>query len=431
MTDALTTPLRLPCGATLPNRLAKAAMTEGLGDALNRATARHAALYRRWARSGLGLLITGNVQIDRRHLERGGNVAIEGPQTPEALAALRAFAEAAKSGGGHVWMQINHAGRQTPALINPTPNAPSAVKLALPGSDFGRPVAMTEAQILAVVEGMANAAKVARETGFDGVQVHAAHGYLLSQFLSPRANVRADAWGGTLENRARLLMECVRAVRRAVGGDFPVSVKLNTADFHKGGFAFEDCLTVAGWLEAEGLDLLEVSGGTYEQPKMAGLDGVLEPVFESGVAESTRIRETYFAKYAEALSKAVKIPLMVTGGFRTRAGMDEALASGACQVVGVGRPLCGDPDAGGRLLRREIDALPSFEKTLRLGPGWLSMSSPFSLIKLINGFGAQGWYYQQLLRLGDGLEPDLRLGVLKAFARYRAAERAAAAALAR
>ena len=431
MPVALTDPLPLPCGAVLPNRIAKAAMTEGVGDVLNRATDRHRVLYERWAKSGPGLQITGNIQIDRRSLERAGNVAIDGPQTPEAMAALKTFATAAKSGGGHAWVQINHPGRQTPKAVNPNPPAPSAISLSLPGGNFGPPRTMTEAEILDFIGRFAHAAAVSREAGFTGVQIHAAHGYLLSQFLSPKANIRSDAWGGSLENRARFLMEAVRATRKAVGADFPVSVKLNSADFQKGGFAFEDSLQVARWLTQEKVDLLEISGGTYEQPKMAGLEGLLEPVFESGVRESTKARESYFARYADEMVKAAGMPLMVTGGFRTRAGMEAALNDGSTQAIGIGRPMCGAPDCVRALLDGKADELPSFEKSLVMGRGWLSLNSPFSIVRLINGFGAQGWYYQQIFRIADGLDPDLKLGVFKAFMRYQASEKAAAKALVR
>ena len=431
MPVSLTDPLPLPCGAVLPNRIAKAAMTEGVGDVLNRATDRHRVLYERWAKSGPGLQITGNIQIDRRSLERAGNVAIDGPQTPEAMAALKTFATAAKSGGGHAWVQINHHGRQTPKAVNPNPPAPSAISLSLPGGNFGPPRALTEAEILDFIGRFAHAAAVSREAGFTGVQIHAAHGYLLSQFLSPKANIRSDAWGGSLENRARFLMEAVRATRKAVGADFPVSVKLNSADFQKGGFAFEDSLQVARWLTQEKVDLLEISGGTYEQPKMAGLEGLLEPVFESGVRESTKARESYFARYADEMAKAAGMPLMVTGGFRTRAGMEAALNDGSTQVIGIGRPMCGAPDCVRALLDGKADELPSFEKSLVMGRGWLSLNSPFSIVRLINGFGAQGWYYQQIFRIADGLDPDLKLGVFKAFMRYQASEKAAAKALVR
>ena len=430
MPGLLSEPLRLPCGQVLPNRLAKAAMTEGLGDPLNRATERHVRLYKRWAAGGLGLLLTGNVVIDRRHLERPGNVAIEGQQSSEQLAALRAWTTAAKSGGGQVWAQLSHAGRQTPKSVNATPSAPSAVKLALPGGQFGEPRTMTGAEIKDVIARFAHAAAVCRDTGFTGVQIHAAHGYLLSEFLSPRVNQRDDEWGGTLENRARLLLESVKAVRAKTGPEFAVAVKLNSADFQKGGFTSEECLKVVAWLNDAGIDLLEISGGSYEQPKMAGLNG-LEPVFEEKVRESTRAREAYFIDYAAAIAKVARMPLMVTGGFRTRAGMEEAIAAGACHVIGIARPLCGDPLAAKRLLNGETQSLPSYEKTLRLGPGWLGPHSPLTLFKMINGFGAQGWYCLQLIRMGNGIDPDLRMSVLQAFTNYTKNETQAAKALSR
>lgn len=430
MPGPLSEPLRLPCGQTLPNRLAKAAMTEGLADPLNRASERHVRLYKRWAAAGLGLILTGNIQIDRKHLERAGNVVIDGKQSPEQLAALKSWTAASKSGGAQVWAQISHSGRQTPKAVNPNPSAPSAVKLALPGGQFGDPRAMTADEVKDTIQRFAHTAAVARETGFTGVQIHAAHGYLLSEFLSPRVNQRTDEWGGSLENRARLLLESIKAVRAEAGGDFAVSVKLNSADFQKGGFSSEDCLQVVAWLNDAGIDLLEISGGSYEQPKMAGMDG-LEPVVEERLRASTRAREAYFIDYAAAVAKVARMPLMVTGGFRTRAGMDEALAAGATHVIGIGRPLCGDPLSAKRLLTGESQSLPAYEKTLRIGPGWLGPNSPLTFLKMINGWGAQGWHCLQLLRMGDGLDPDLRMTVLQAFRKYAANEAAAAKALIR
>ena len=430
MTGLLSEPLRLPCGQVLPNRLAKAAMTEGLGDPLNRATGRHVKLYGRWANAGLGLILTGNIQIDRRHLERPGNVAIDGPQSSEQLAALKTWVTAAKAGGARVWAQISHAGRQTPKSVNPVPSAPSAVKLALPGGQFGDPRAMTGDEIKDTIARFAHASAISREVGFAGVQIHSAHGYLLSEFLSPRVNHRTDEWGGSLENRARLLLETIKAVRAKTGGDFAISVKLNSADFQKGGFTNAECLKVVEWLNAAGIDLLEISGGSYEQPKMAGLEG-LEPSFQEKPRESTRAREAYFIDYAAAIAKVAKIPLMVTGGFRSRASMDEALAADAAQVIGIGRPLCGDPLAAKRLLNGETQMLPTYEKTLRVGPGWLGPNSPITLVKMANGVGAQGWYCLQLIRMGNGLDPDLRMSLLQAVRNYAANEAAAAKALSR
>ena len=156
------------------------------------------------------MLLTGNVQIDRDHLERPGNVIIDGAANPDLRAALARWAAAGIEGGNHLWMQISHAGRQTPITVNKTPKAPSAVKLGLPGGQFGEPIALNEDEILNLVSRFAAAAASARDTGFTGVQLHAAHGYLLSSFLNPLANIREDSWGGSLENRARFLLEAVK-----------------------------------------------------------------------------------------------------------------------------------------------------------------------------------------------------------------------------
>jgi 2,4-dienoyl-CoA reductase-like NADH-dependent reductase (Old Yellow Enzyme family) len=425
---ALDSPCVLPCGQRVKNRLVKAAMTEGLADSLNRATDRHVELYRRWASGGAGALLTGNVQVDRRYLERAGNIVIEGPQDRERLASLEAMAEAGTAGDTQSWMQISHAGRQTPALIATEPVGPSAVPLAIPGGRFGRPRPLSEDEILDIVDRFAFAAGVARQTGFTGVQVHAAHGYLLSEFLSPRANRRNDRWGGSIENRARLLVETVRAVRAAMGPDRVVAVKLNSADFQKGGFSFDDCLAVIEMLSDEGLDLLEISGGNYEQPRLLGIDG-LEPVFADKVRESTRAREAYFFDYAVAARRVARMPLMVTGGFRSVNGMHEALGSGGVDLIGLGRPLCVDPDFPNRILSGAIEEAPDVESGLRLGPGLFGPNSRFAVIKAVNGFARIGWYYEQIYRLADGKEPDLSMGAMRALLAYEKTEKAKARAL--
>lgn len=432
MTATIASPLTLPCGATLKNRIAKGAMTEGLGDARNRATEAHVRLYRRWAEGGAGMLLTGNVQIDRRYMERPGNVAIDGPQSNEAIAALRDYAKAGTANGAHLWMQISHAGRQTPALVNKEPVGPSDKALDMPGAQFGKPRGLTGAEIEDVIRRFAFAASVARDTGFTGVQIHGAHGYLVSSFLSPDVNTRTDEWGGSLENRARLLLETVRAVRKAVGADFPVSVKLNSADFQRGGFSHEDAIRVASWLNAEGLDLLEISGGTYEQPRLVGLDDMtLHPEKAETRRESTIAREAYFLEYAKDIRTATTMPLMVTGGFRSVAGMNAALASGTMDVVGIARPLCVDPEIADKLLSGAAAETPAYEKTLRLGPGILGPHSPVNLIKAMNGWGQQGWFCLQILRMGEGKNPDPKMGVFSAFRNYAKNEAKTASALQR
>lgn len=398
-------PLTLPCGTVIPNRLAKGAMTEGLADPAGRPTPELDRLYGVWADGGAGLLITGNVQIDGDHLERPGNVIIDRAPDAAMKAALARWAKAGTRGGCQLWMQISHAGRQTQTAVNPHPKAPSAVKLGLPGGQFGEPVPLTEAEIADLIGRFATCAKAAQEAGFGGVQIHAAHGYLLSQFLSPRSNERTDTWGGSLENRARFLMETVRAVRDAVGPQFGISVKLNSADFQRGGFAFEESLEVARWLEAAGVDLLEVSGGSYEQPAMMDMEG-LEAVERPDVPASTAAREAYFVDFAKAMKASLtRMPLMVTGGFRSRAAMQHALETGAADLIGIGRPLCGAPDACRDLLADRAD-LPRFEGTLRMLPPALRWLERFDAVRTIAGFGVQMWYYAQIDALGRTGRPD-------------------------
>lgn len=418
--------LTLPCGAILPNRLCKAAMTEGLADPLGQATPALIQLYGLWSDGGAGLLLSGNVQIDGDHLERPGNVIIDSEPSEEAMSMLRRWAEAGIRGGNHFWAQISHAGRQCQKMVNPHPKAPSAVKLGLPGGQFGEPVAMSEADIQAVIAGFARCARVLKDAGFTGVQLHAAHGYLLSQFLSPRSNQREDQWGGSLENRARALLESVRAVRNAVGPSFPVGVKLNSADFQRGGFDFNESLQVAKWLEAEGVDLLEISGGTYEQPRLLNVDGI-EPVEDQSVKASTKAREAYFVDFAQAMRKELTMPLMVTGGLRRLDAMEDALASGSADVIGIGRPLCAMPEAMKELLAGTAE-LPRFENQLSLLPPWLKFLEAINLFKTVGTFATQYWYYEQISTLGHTGKVDPHLSVFKATQRQMKSAKAWVAA---
>lgn len=413
MTTLLAQPFKLPCGATLPNRLCKAAMTEGLADPQLRATTRHDTLYRRWSEGGAGLLITGNVMIDKRVLERPGNVAIDGNG---GLAELRRWAQAGTVGGNQLWMQISHPGRQSPRYVVSHPVGPSDVQLDLLGG-YGRPRALTEDEILDFIQRFARVATTARETGFTGVQIHSAHGYLLSSFLSPVTNRRTDAWGGTIQNRSRFLVEAIRATRKAVGADFPIAVKLNSDDFRKGGFSHEDCLQVVQLLNGEGLDLLEISGGTYEQPRLLGFEGRAEDATPR--RESTKLREAYFLDYAAAIRKIARMPLMVTGGFRSAEGMELALQGGDVDLIGLGRPLCTHPDVPKQILAGTMREAPKYEQQLVMAKtGLFSPTSPVMLLKLINVLGGQGWYYEQLFRLADGKQPRLGMGVFGSFLRY-------------
>jgi 2,4-dienoyl-CoA reductase-like NADH-dependent reductase (Old Yellow Enzyme family) len=414
-------PLELPCGVILPNRLCKAAMTEGLADGENTATERHSTLYRRWAEGGIGLSITGNVMVDRRFLERAGNLAIDGSQTPAQMKALESYAKAGRADGSHVWMQISHAGRQSPKAVATQPVAPSAVgEVALPGGLFAKPRALTGTEIEDVITRFVHAARIAKSAGFSGVQIHAAHGYLISEFLNPLINQRDDEWGGGLDGRSRLLLTVIDRVRAEVGASFPIGVKLNSSDFQKGGFSLSDCIAVVRKLEIAAVDLIEISGGNYEQPQMMGIDG-LEPVYqdESMVRASTRDREAYFLNYAAAIRRECNVPLMVTGGFRRRMAMDAALREDGIAMIGIARPLCVDSDLPNKILSGETDRMPSWETTLSIGPGWFGPQSSSSMIQAINGFANMAFFYRNIIRLSEGAKPKTRMNLLAAFIKHQ------------
>lgn len=393
-----TDPLTLPCGVTLKNRFAKGAMTEGISNAQNQATEEHARLYGRWADGGCGLLLTGNVHVDRRWLERPGNVVIDGNGGLEALAA---YAEAGKRNNTQIWMQINHPGRQAGAALEPLVG-PSD------GSFAEQPIrALTPAEIEDIQARFIHVATVAQQTGFTGVQIHAAHGYLMSQFLSPLTNQRTDQWGGSLENRARLLLDVVKGVRAAVGPAFPVSVKLNSSDFQKGGLTEDESCEVIRWLCDASLDLLEISGGNYESQMMVGRseDGV--QVSKSKKA-STLAREAYFLEFAARLRPLVSVPLMVTGGFRSPAAMDGALAAGELDVIGLARPLCLDPDLVNKLIDGSVDRLPSPDDEAPIDAG--------------TGIA---FYFNQVRKLAAGEDADTEIDWEEQVARHAAFDGAA------
>lgn len=352
-TPTLAQPIDLPCGATIKNRFGKSAMSETLGTTDNRATAKLATLYQSWAEGGTGLLISGNVMIDKRHLGEPNNVVLEDDKD---LDAIRQWAAAGTQHGAHLWIQLNHPGKQTPKLLTKQSVSPSAVPFkAELRSYFNTPRELTEAEILDIIKRFGHSAALAKEAGFTGVQIHGAHGYLVSQFLSSHHNQRTDQWGGSLENRMRFVIGVYEEIRQQVGNDYPVSIKLNSADFQRGGFSEEESMEVAEQLANLGLDLLEISGGTYEAPEMTGLN----------LRDSTRQREAYFLDYAQKIRQRVSIPLMVTGGFRTDGGMRDALASGATDIIGLGRPLALEPDLPNRVMAG--DKVTSVVKPIRTG----------------------------------------------------------------
>ncbi len=328
----LFSPLVLPNGAVIPNRLAKAAMEENMADADHAPSEALLRLYEAWARGRAGLIVTGNVMVDSRAMTGPNGVVLE---DDAHLDRFRRWAQTARAHGAHIWMQINHPGRQMPAALGQGTLAPSAVPMDLGAlsKQFPVPREMTASDIAEVQQRFTRAAVLAEQSGFTGVQIHAAHGYLLSQFLSPITNKRQDPWGGPIENRARLLLDIVRDVRSAVSPQFVVSVKLNSADFQRGGFSPDDAKRVVEMLNPLGVDLVELSGGSYEAPAMQGQarDG------------RTLAREAYFLEFAREIAAVAHMPLMVTGGIRRRAVAEQVVDSGIA-MVGIATALSIDPD---------------------------------------------------------------------------------------
>jgi 2,4-dienoyl-CoA reductase-like NADH-dependent reductase (Old Yellow Enzyme family) len=271
--------------------------------------------------------------------------------------------------------------------------------------NFGKPKAATLEDISDVVKRFATTASILKKAGFDGVEIHAAHGYFISQFLSPNTNQRNDQYGGSLENRARLLLEIIASVRAAVGPEFPVALKLNSSDFQKGGFTLEECVQVVEWLNNAGIDLLEISGGTYEQ---------LEFFKDQPVRESTVKREAFFLEYAKSIKAVAKMPLIVTGGFRTKQAMEDALEEGLIDAIGIARPLCLNPDFPKEFFNGTISALPNDESQLVIGKGFWGSTSSSKSIQALNNQAQAGWYYHQIERLADGEKPQENFSPRKA-----------------
>jgi 2,4-dienoyl-CoA reductase-like NADH-dependent reductase (Old Yellow Enzyme family) len=377
-------PLTLPSGVVLKNRLGKSAMSEALGTTDNHVTEALIELYGRWADGGIGLQVTGNVMIDRRALGEPNNVALEDDSDMDLL---RRWAAAGTRGGTQLWMQLNHPGKQAPKGLNRETVSPSAVAFKKDLSAFfATPRELTDGEIRDLVARFGRSAEIAKRAGFSGVQIHGAHGYLVSQFLSGHSNQRSDEWGGDAARRRRFVLEVYREIRARTGSGFPIGIKLNSADFQKGGFTEEESLDVIRALSEAGIDMIEISGGTYEAPAMAGVS--VRPV-----RESTRRREAYFLEFAEKARGATKVPLMVTGGFRSVAGMNDAIASGAVDLVGLARLLAVEPDAPKRLLAG-LEPLHAV-KPIRTGIGSVDR---MALLEVM-------WYGRQLRRIGAGGDP--------------------------
>lgn len=395
-TEPLSRPLALARGAAVPNRLLKSAMSEALGDADGAPRAELITLYRRWAEGGIGLSVTGNVMIDRAAIGEPGNVIVEDERH---LGRLIDWARAGRANGTRLWMQINHPGKQAPRGLNRETVSPSAVPFRPEmAAMFATPRALRCDEIEDLIARFATTARVARKAGFDGVQIHGAHGYLVSQFLSPHHNRRNDAWGGDAERRRRFLLQIIAAMRAECGKDFPIGIKMNSADFQRGGVDEAEALDTVAAISEAGIDLIEISGGTYEAPAMTGIRQ----------KRSTREREAYFLQFAEQARAVTKVPLVVTGGFRTPAVMAAAIDSGAIDMVGLARALALEPDLPARLL---AGLTPRHE--VRPVRTRIPMIDRMGIMEVV-------WYTRQLHRIGSGQPPRPRDPALRAFLAYAA-----------
>ncbi|MCF4978560.1 2,4-dienoyl-CoA reductase [Pseudomonas gessardii] len=386
-------PLQLPNGQVIANRIAKAAIEENMADSQHAPSHELKQLYKTWADGEPGLLLTGNVMIDRHAMTGPGGVVLEDEQH---LDSFREWAAIGRAKGGHFWMQLNHPGRQTMANLGQQALAPSAVSLDLGrfSKIFAKPWAMSEDAIQNVITRFATSARLAEKAGFSGVQIHAAHGYLISQFLSPLSNLRDDHWGGSLENRARLLVDVVKAVRAVVSPGFCVAVKLNSADFQHGGFGANDAQDVVAMLNTLPIDLLELSGGSYEAPAMQGeaRDG------------RTLAREAYFLEMASELAKQANMPVMVTGGIRRLPVVQQVMDSGIA-MAGIATALSLEPQLI-KQWREGRDSHPQLRPVRWKG-------------KTLAFLAAMAMVRYQLRRLSQGRQPNPRVAPLLALLQYQ------------
>lgn len=380
MTTALTQPLLLPCGVQLKNRLIKAAMSDSLGDGEGNPTEPQMRLYERWAQGGAALSVIGEVQVTPDFPEKPGNLVL----VPDAnRAALKELAKRGSVNGAHIWPQLGHAGALSHEAIS-QPKGPSPLNIA------GLQCAgMTLADIRNLPGAYAQAAVLAKETGFGGVQIHAGHGFLFSQFLSPLFNHRSDDYGGSIERRFRVIAETIEAIRLAVGASFPIGIRINATDKLVGGLTEDEALKVVRLLDKTSIDLIDVSGGTYFPGAASSSD----------VATSSG---PYFRDFAKRAKSLTSIPIMLSGGIKTQGQAAATVQEGVADAIGLARSMVLDPSLANSWLNADArdPEFPVFDTTL---PG-----------------GVTAWYSMRLTALGEANEDQFDKSLSAALEAYEA-----------
>ena len=378
--NLLFTPITLPNGTTIKNRFFKSAMSEGMGTRDFQPKKNIATLYKRWAEGGTGLIITGNIMVDPKGTAEPGNIVFDKNSNMEIL---KEWAKQGQQHGAKVMVQLNHPGKQAPKTVSKQTVAPSAVPLGNGLNKlFSTPRALTTSEVEELVQKFVTSAKVAKEAGFSGVQIHAAHGYLISQFLSPHDNRRTDKYGGSLENRMRFLKEIYLGMREELGKDFTIGIKINSTAFKEDGLTEEDSLKTIIELANLGLDFVEISGGTYERPAMMG-------------ATSKSTNQVFFAEYSKKLKQKIEIPVVVTGGIRSINAMNTLLNDNTTDFIGIARPLTIDPNIPNKIKQGTYTIV----ETTRVSTGVKKLDKIFgSLLGIV--------YYQVLMQnIAKGKEP--------------------------
>ncbi|KAF4440219.1 hypothetical protein F53441_12361 [Fusarium austroafricanum] len=403
MNSAANSPLQLRCGLVLKNRLIKTAMSEKMAEDLL-PSSNHERVYKRWAQGGWAALITGNIMVSDQYLGSNEDVAVTGSSSA-LLKKWSTWTAATQDPNCHMIAQLNHPGRQSPigagkrSLFSKT-IAPSAIPINLGDNIvaklirmlvFGTPKAMTSHDIDAVIAQFTQAARLAFKAGFQGVEVHAAHGFLLSQFISSRSNQRDDEFGGSTENRIELVLRIIRSIRKEVPKSFCAGVKINSADFRdeKGMF---DMLRHIELIQKEDIDYINLSGGSYEDPQMMSTGSSLK---SSSTKARSSIREGFFLRTSQEIhSRFPELTLIVSGGFRSRNGVNGALDSGACDLIGVGRPAVKYPNLPAQIMFNGNinDTEARFDVEAAPGAGWLA-----SKVRSV-GAGAETKYWVSIMQ---------------------------------